>query len=192
MPIQQISVKFCEFLGIIIGINMKVIYTIGHSNREIEEFIGLLKRFNIMVIFDVRRFPTSRKYPQYTKENLRETLQRVGIGYFWMEDLGGYRGRIRGAEKYKCFRAEGYRNYVAWMQTDAWRKAFRKLVTIATRRTSAIMCAERIPWRCHRKLISDALLAKGFVVIHIIEANRTYKHKYTKCARIINGKLTYV
>ena len=171
---------------------MKVIYTIGHSNRTIGEFIGILKRFKISVLFDVRRFPTSRKYPQYTKENLQKTLQKEGIRYFWMKDMGGYRGRVKGAEKYRCFRAEGYRNYAAWMQTPTWRKAFKKLVNIAIKATSVVMCAERIPWRCHRKLISDALLAEGFKVIHIIEIDKTYEHKYTKCARIINGKLTYI
>ncbi len=171
---------------------MRVIYTIGHSNRSINEFMDILKTFGIEVLFDVRRFPTSRKYPHFTKENLERALRNIGIEYYWMKEMGGYRGHVEGAEKYKCFRAEGYRNYAAWMETNTWKEAFRRIVSIARRKRSVIMCAERIPWRCHRKLISDALLAAGFRVIHIIEADKTYEHKYTKCARIVNGRLTYV
>ena len=171
---------------------MATIYTIGHSNRTIEEFIEILKKYKIEIIFDVRRFPTSRKYPHFSKENLKATLEGNRVEYIWLKDLGGLRGYVKGAEKYKCFRAQGYRNYAAWMQTDAWKNAFRILVKKALEKTGAVMCAERIPWRCHRKLISDALLARGFRVIHIIEIDRIYEHKYTKCARIVNGVLVYV
>ena len=170
----------------------KIIYTVGHSNRSIEEFLTLLKKYDIRVLVDVRRFPTSRKFPHFTRENLSVNLNKHGVKYLWLKNLGGYRGHIPGAEKYRCFRAQGYRNYVAWMHTDEWKSDFRKLVELALTNICTIMCAERFPWRCHRKLISDALLAEGFKVIHILDKDKTYIHKLTKCARIINGKLQYI
>ncbi len=174
------------------GLSGRVIYTIGHSNRSIGDFLEILKKYKILVVFDVRRFPSSRKFPHFNKENLRSILEDEGIKYYWLESLGGYRGYIEGAEKYKCFRAQGYRNYAAWMQTKEWKSGFQKLIRIASRNTSVVMCSEKIPWRCHRKLISDALLAKGFKVLHIIEIGRVVEHKPTKCARIEGGKLEYI
>ena len=168
------------------------VYTVGHSNRSIEEFLEIVHHYTIEVVFDVRRFPSSRKYPHFNKDSLRRSLAKMGVEYFWMKNMGGYRGYVEGAEKYKCFRAQGYRNYAAWMESDEWRKDFMRVVDVAKRKTSAIMCSERIPWRCHRKLISDALLAAGFQVIHIIEIGRTYIHRLTRCARIVEGKLIYV
>jgi len=170
----------------------KIIYTLGHSNRSIEEFLGIITKYGIRVVFDVRRFPSSRKFPHFNRENLEHTLRRRGVEYYWMENLGGYRGYVKGANKYKCFRAQGYRNYVAWMETNTWRIDFQRLVKVASKAISAVMCSERIPWRCHRKLIADALLVEGFKVIHIIDADRIVEHKLTKCARIVNGKLTYI
>jgi len=169
-----------------------IVYTVGHSNRTLEEFIELIARYSIETIIDVRRFPKSMKYPHFSMENLKRSLSERNIGYLWLEDLGGYRSKILGADKYQCFRAEGYRNYAAWMQTEKWKRAFRILIEHALRENVAIMCAERFPWRCHRKLISDALLAEGFVVIHILDFDRTYKHRLTKCARIVEGRLVYI
>ena len=152
----------------------------------------LLRRYSIQVVADVRRFPSSRKFPHFNKENLKKSLRGIGIEYHWFEELGGKRGYVRGAERYRCFKAEGYRNYAALMQTKEWKAAFGKLVELASNKITAIMCAERIPWRCHRKLISDALLAEGFTVIHIIDENKVFQHKLTKCARIVRGKLVYM
>ncbi len=157
-----------------------------------EEFLEILKHYSIEAVADVRRFPSSRKFPHFNKENLKRSLALKGIEYYWFGELGGKRGYVPGAEKYTCFRAEGYRNYVALMQTEAWKKAFDELVELAINKITAIVCAEKLPWRCHRKLISDALLAKGFTVIHIIDRDRKYKHKLTKCARIIDGTLEYL
>ncbi|MHA1609469.1 MAG: DUF488 domain-containing protein [Candidatus Njordarchaeales archaeon] len=172
---------------------IRIIYTIGHSNRSIEDFISILIYYKISTIIDVRRFPTSRKFPHFSRENLVKELSRVGINYVWLgEKLGGLRGYVRGAKRIKCFRAEGYRNYAAYMQTEEWKKAFEKLVELAQKSLSAVMCAERIPWRCHRKLISDALLVRGFKVIHIIEKDRIVYHKLSKCAKLENGQLVYM
>ena len=170
----------------------RIIYTLGHSNRSLEEFLDILRHYSIEAVADVRRFPSSRKFPHFNKDNLRRSLISEGIEYHWFGELGGKRGYIPGAEKYKCFRAEGYRNYVALMQTEEWRRAFNELVSLATNKVTVVLCAERIPWRCHRKLISDALLARGFVVIHIIDKGKEYQHRLTKCAKIVNGKLEYL
>ncbi|MEX0568689.1 MAG: DUF488 family protein [Candidatus Njordarchaeota archaeon] len=172
--------------------NKRVVYTLGHSNREWGEFVDILKKYRIDIIADVRRFPSSKKFPHFNKDTLQRALGNIGIGYIWLKNLGGYRGYIKGSEKYKCFRARGYRNYVAWMQHDEWKKDFSNLVNLCSKNIVAIMCAEKFYWRCHRKLISDALLALGLDVIHIINLHKTIPHKLTKCARIINGSLVYI
>ena len=170
-----------------------LIYTIGHSNRALGEFLDILKNFNIKLIIDVRRWPSSRKFPYFSKEVLRKELSKHGIFYVWLGySLGGKRGYVKGAERIKCFKAEGYRNYAAYMKTEEWIQAFELLVMVAKRYISALLCAEKLPWRCHRKLISDALLVKGFNVIHILNKNKVIKHKFTKCARVIGGSLIYV
>lgn len=171
---------------------VRVVYTLGHSNRDWKEFVEILRKYKIDVIVDVRRFPSSKKFPHFSGDFLRKALSSVGVKYFWLENLGGYRGYVEGSERYKCFRAQGYKNYAAWMNHDEWKRDFNVLVNLCLRNTVAIMCAEKFYWRCHRKLISDALLARGFNVVHIVDLQRTIPHKLTKCARIINGSLVYV
>ena len=128
------------------------IYTIGHSNRSKEEFIDLLKRYEIEVIIDIRRFPTS-KIATYKKEILRELLRKNGIDYIHLENLGGYRG-----------------GYEKWMRNKEWKKDYKKLEEIAARRKAAIMCSEKLPFRCHRRYVAMKLKANGWKVYHIIDS----------------------
>ena len=128
------------------------IYTIGHSNRSKEEFIDLLKRYEIEVIIDIRRFPTS-KIATYKKEILRELLRKNGIDYIHLENLGGYRG-----------------GYEKWMRSMEWKKDYKKLEEIAARRKAAIMCSEKLPFRCHRRYVAMKLKANGWKVYHIIDS----------------------
>jgi len=171
----------------------KLVYTLGHSSRSIEEFMSIITTYNIKYVIDVRRFPSSRKFPHFNRQYLQEELAKKNIRYVWLGlFLGGKRGYVPGAEKFTCFKAQGYRNYVALMNTDEWKRAFNILKIIVRKGTTVILCAERLPWRCHRKLISDALIAEDFEVIHIIDTDRIIPHKLTSCARIIDGKLTYL
>lgn len=128
------------------------IFTIGHSTKSLEDFISLLKRYGIKLVIDVRHYPSSRHYPWFSKEALKKALEDEGISYEWIEELGG-------------FRKEGY---LAYMQTDEWKKGIEKLMQISKENT-AIMCAEVLWWKCHRKFISDYLVENGWEVIHIID-----------------------
>ncbi|HDJ27440.1 MAG TPA: DUF488 domain-containing protein [Aciduliprofundum sp.] len=137
-------------------------YTVGHSNRTLEEFIAILERFGIQLVVDVRRFPTSRKYPHFNLESLKGALESRGIGYLWMGDrLGGYR-------------KGGYRAFAA---TEEFRRAVEDLVRLSEGRVVAIMCAERLWFRCHRRFIADALVSMGHEVVHIVEPDRVYVHR---------------
>ncbi len=140
---------------------MTEIYTIGHSNRSIEEFIDLLKYFKIDVVVDVRRFPSSRKFPWFNKEFLREELEKHGIKYFHLGELGGYR-----REK-----------YVNYAETREFEEAVRKLLTlISPYRRAAIMCSESKWWKCHRRFIAGKIVELGHQVTHILSKNRVQKH----------------
>lgn len=137
----------------------KIVYTLGTSNREEEEFIELLKFYNIKAIIDVRRFPTS-KWEHFKKEKLKVLLKKESIHYFYLgRELGGYR-------------KEGYESYT---QTVSFKKGIEKLEKIATRINSALMCAEKLPWRCHRRFIGKALQEKGWKVTHVIEKQKIWE-----------------
>ena len=135
------------------------IYTIGHSNRSIDEFIQLLKQYEIKCIVDVRRFPTS-KFEEYKKENLEAILNRNGIKYFHLANLGGFRG-----------------GYEKWMLSKEWKETYQKLKEIASNCIVAILCAEKLPFKCHRRYIARALKKDGWEVLHIISQDRVWKEK---------------
>lgn len=139
---------------------MRAIYTVGHSNRTLQEFIELLKGYNISVLVDVRRFPSSKKFPHFNGDELKHVLEENGIKYIWLgEPLGG-------------FRKGGYMEY---MKTKEFQRGIAWLISLAeSEETLAIMCKERLWFRCHRRFISSALREKGYEIIHIIEKGRAY------------------
>jgi len=175
---------------------LKRVYTIGHSNRSLGEFIALLEGHGIQVVYDVRSFPTSRIVPHFSKSRLSESLRKMGIRYIWDRRLGGYRRFGRDVEDHgiaTCFKSQGFRAYATYLvMNQEARHAGEELAAIAEKHLTAIMCRERIPWRCHRKILSDLMLAKGFQVIHIIDERWKAVHKLSRCARVIGGKLTYI
>lgn len=175
---------------------VKRVYTIGHSNRSLEEFLALLQDHSIQLIYDVRSFPTSRIVPHFSKLRLSKSLREIGIRYIWDGRLGGFRRFGRDVEDYgmaTCFKSEGFRAYATYLVvSEEARNAGEELAAVAEKYSTAIMCRERIPWRCHRKVLSDLMLAKGFRVIHIIDEGWNAEHKLSKCAKIIKGKLLYV
>ena len=138
-----------------------IIYTLGTSNRSEEEFLEILKFYQIKAIADVRRWPTSQRFSHFKKENLIKILSENNILYYHLEDLGGYR-------------IENYENY---MKTSNFKSALEKLIEIAKNDLTCIICAEKFPWRCHRRFIAKALEEKEIEVLHIIEKGKIWKPK---------------
>jgi uncharacterized protein (DUF488 family) len=170
---------------------MMRIWTIGHSTRTIDEFISLLKENGIKLLADVRSLPGSKRYPQFNKESLANSLGKVGIRYEHFPELGGRR-KARLDSSNTAWRNASFRGYADYMETEEFRNGAQRLLDLAGRSgPSAIMCAEAVWWRCHRSLISDYLKVRGIEVRHILDANKTDSHPYTSAARIVNGDLSY-
>lgn len=166
------------------------IWTIGHSTRTLDEFVGLLVLHEISALVDVRRFAGSRKYPHFNHESLKNSLARVGIDYIPMPGLGGRR-QPRNHSRNTVWRNASFRGYADHMETSEFRTAIVHLTEIAQEKRTVVMCAEAVWWRCHRALIADCLKAAGYRVCHILDAHKTEEHPYTSAARIENGKLSY-
>jgi len=166
------------------------LYTIGHSTRPIGEFIGLLKENGVGLLADVRTVPGSRHNPQYGQEALAASLKEAGIGYLHMKDLGGLRGKARESVS-DGWRNASFRNFADYMQTPEFAGALAELITLAEKRTAAVMCAEAVPWRCHRSLIADALTAHGVQVIDIMGPGKTAPHRMTPFAKVDGGRVAY-
>jgi uncharacterized protein (DUF488 family) len=167
------------------------IWTIGHSTRSIDTFISLLKANGITVLADVRTWPGSKRYPQFNKEKLSQSLGKAGIRYEHFPELGGRR-KAKPDSKNTAWRNESFRGYADYMETEEFNKGVKRLLDLAAAAgPTAIMCAEAVWWRCHRSLISDYLKVRGIEVMHILDANKTEPHPYTSAARIVDGKLSY-
>ena len=166
------------------------VWTIGHSTHSIREFIELLKAHQIEAVADVRQFPGSKRYPQFGKTTLSDSLAEAGIAYEHFPELGGRR-RPRPDSVNTAWRNEAFRGYADYMMTDNFRAGIDKLLALARGRRTAIMCAEAVWWRCHRALISDFLKANSVTVLHIVSVKKTEEHPFTSAASIINGKLSY-
>ncbi len=168
----------------------KLIWTIGHSTRSVEEFIGLLKEFRVELLADIRSYPGSSRYPHFNKEPLKDTLLSEGLAYIHLEQLGGRR-KVRRDSRNTAWTHPSFRGYADYMETGPFRDAVLQLEEMALTRPTAIMCAEALWWRCHRSLVSDYLKLRGWKVIHILGAGKTELHPYTRQARIVEGALDY-
>jgi uncharacterized protein (DUF488 family) len=178
------------------------IWTIGHSTREIEEFIAALEAHGIKALVDVRSLPGSRRYPQFNKETLAQSLRAHGIRYEHFSELGGRRKAKKGSHN-TAWRNASFRGYADHMETEEFHKGVERLLDLATGRVrptgglaaeagrTAIMCAEALWWRCHRALISDYLKVRGIEVTHIADAKNSESHPFTSAARIVDGELSY-
>lgn len=167
------------------------IWTIGHSTRTLGEFLELLSANAIETVADVRRFPGSRKYPQFDQDALHVALPEVGIEYVPLPELGGRR-RPRPDSHNNVWRNESFRGYADFMETDGFRDGIERLLELARRKRTAAMCAEAVWWRCHRSLIADYLKAAGVCVRHIMDGKKSEVHPYTSAAHIRDGELTYL
>ncbi|MGH7719576.1 MAG: DUF488 family protein [Gemmatimonadaceae bacterium] len=165
------------------------LYTIGHSTRPLDEFIELLRREGIERLVDVRAFPASRRYPQYNREALQTALQEAGVEYSHRPALGGRR-TPRPDSTNTGLRNSGFRGFADHMETAEFRGALDELLAMAVRQRVAVMCAEAVPWRCHRSLISDAAVARGAEVFHILDAG-TGEHRLTGVATVADGLVRY-
>jgi uncharacterized protein (DUF488 family) len=168
----------------------KIIYTIGHSTHTLEEFIAMLKSFNIELLADIRSFPGSRKFPHFNKENLPASLAENNIEYIHLKNLGGRR-KVNPESCNTGWRVAAFRGYADYMETESFKKAIKELEQIASEKRAAYMCAEAVWWRCHRSLVSDYLKHNGWTVLHIMGVNKSTEHPYTAPAKIMNGKLNY-
>lgn len=167
-----------------------LVYTVGHSTRDLSEFIELLKRHEVKQLADIRTIPRSGHNPQYNLENLEEVLPAAGIRYMHIAELGGLRHTRRDSPN-TGWRNASFRGFADYMQTPEFARAVEQLVKVAKARPTAIMCAEAVPWRCHRSLVADALVVRGARVEHIISGNRTQPHALTPFARANGKRITY-
>ena len=165
-------------------------WTIGHSTLPIEEFLARLASDRIEALADVRRFPGSRKHPQFNAEALARSLRESSIQYLALPELGGRR-RARPDSRNVAWRNESFRGYADYMETGEFRAGLARLLECAEARRTAYMCAEGPWWRCHRALISDALKSAGVEVRHILPDGKTVEHPYTSAAILVDGKLSY-
>ena len=167
-----------------------VIYTIGHSTRTIDEFIELLEIYRIEKLIDIRTVPGSKHTPWFNSEVLEERLKERGIKYFHMKELGGFRKQAKNSVN-TGWRNASFRGYADYMQTEEFDAALKRLIEISSAERIAIMCAEAVPWRCHRMLVSDALFTKGVTVKHIISRTGIQEHVLTSFGRVDNGRVYY-
>jgi uncharacterized protein (DUF488 family) len=166
------------------------IATVGHSTHPIEDFIGILQAHGIRQLVDVRTMPRSRRVPQFNREALAASLPTEGILYRHMPGLGGLRHPKRDSTN-TGWRNASFRGYADYMQTPEFHENLDKLIEFASEAPTAIMCAEAVPWRCHRSLIADALLAHGIQVIEILSIKQSRSHTMTPFARVNGGEVTY-
>lgn len=167
-----------------------VVLTIGHSTRPLEEFVHLLDAHGIKRLVDVRTVPRSRHNPQFNKDSLPKALRNLGIAYTHMPGLGGLRHPRKDSINLG-WRNAGFRGFADYMQTPEFRNALQNLVAVAEKERAAIMCAEAVPWRCHRSLIADALLVRGVRVEEISSLTRTQPHRLTPFAHVFGTEVTY-
>jgi uncharacterized protein (DUF488 family) len=169
---------------------MNVVYTIGHSTRDLEEFVSILKTYKVEVLVDVRTMPRSRHVPQFNIDTLPEVLEKEGIEYLHMEKLGGLRKTLKDSSN-TAWRNKSFRGYADYMQTDAFKSGVEDLLRLGKDKTLALMCAEAVPWRCHRSLIGDALIVRGVEVCDIFDSKKAVPEKLTDFADVQGLEITY-
>ncbi len=169
---------------------MLLVLTIGHSTRPLEEFIQTLKAAGVEKVVDIRTVPRSWHNPQFNRETLPQALAAAGIGYVHLAGLGGLR-HARKDSPNQGWRNASFRGFADYMQTPEFEENLRALMEMAKHEQLCLMCAEAVPWRCHRSLIADALTVRGVDVKHIISAPKLQEHRLTRFARVEGLRITY-
>jgi uncharacterized protein (DUF488 family) len=167
-----------------------IVHTLGHSTRTLDEFVALLDAHDIRGIADVRRFPASRRHPHFSREALAASLAETDRAYAWLSELGGRRP-VRPDTPHVGWRQPGFRGYADHMDTDEFRRGLAELLRLAAERPTAVMCAEAVPWRCHRQLLSDALVVRGIDVVHVLDVASSRPHRLTSFARVDGERIVY-
>ena len=170
--------------------NARTLWTVGHSTLAWEAFVEMLQGAGIAAVADVRRFPGSRRHPQFGADAMAVALPAAGIDYLPFPDLGGRR-RPRPDTRNTAWRNEAFRGYADYMETREYGVARERLAELASRRNTTVLCAEAMWWQCHRSLISDDFKANGWTVLHLQAGGRVQEHPYTGAARIVGGRLDY-
>ncbi len=165
------------------------LFTIGHSTRSLGEFLELLEREGVRHLIDVRAFPASRRYPHFAKENLARSLGERGLRYTHFPELGGRR-KPNPDSRNTQWRNAGFRAYADYMESTEFAAALDRLMRFAAEEPTTVMCAEAVPWRCHRTLIADAAEARGVDVFHILDS-ATSRHSLTSFARVEGDRVRY-
>ncbi len=166
------------------------VFTIGHSTRTIEEFVAILKSFGVEKVVDIRTVPRSRHNPQFNMDTLAGELRRRGVGYIHLKDLGGLRHPAKDSVN-TGWRNSSFRGFADYMQTEEFQEGLKKVIKKAETKRTALMCAEAVPWRCHRSLLADALTARGIEVIHIISSSSHHVHTLTPFAKVQGNRIIY-
>ena len=167
-----------------------MVFTVGHSTRTIEEFLALLGAHGVRLLVDVRTVPRSRHNPQFNQEGLREAMRGARIGYRHLKGLGGLRHAKKDSPN-GAWRNASFRGFADYMQTEEFEENLERLIELAKKRQTAIMCAEAVPWRCHRSLIGDALLARRMGVEELSSLTSTRPHRITPWARVRGKRVWY-
>lgn len=167
-----------------------IVFTIGHSTRALEAFIHLLQVHAVQKVLDIRTVPRSRRNPQFNRETLPMALSAVGIGYVHASGLGGFRHARRDSPN-TGWKNASFRGFADYMQTQEFEENLQTLVNTAMREQITLMCAEAVPWRCHRSLIADALLVRGIQVEHIFSETNHKPHKLTSWAQVKGTNIIY-
>jgi len=170
------------------------LYTLGHSTRSADELTAVLRDMDVTALADVRRYPASRRHPQHNRGTLEHALPAAGVAYLWLGDSLG--GRVRQTVPAECSRNTGwtvaaFRYYADAMDTPEFRAGILQLETLARAQPTAFMCAERLWWSCHRRLIADMLTVRGWTVVHLFDPGHRQTHALTEFARVVDGELTY-
>lgn len=166
------------------------ILTIGHSTRTIEDFTSLLQAHGVQLIVDIRTAPRSKRNPQFNEDTLQASLKKSGIDYVRLKELGGLRHPRKDSQN-MGWRNLSFRGFADYMQTPEFETGIKELIRLAQGRSVAIMCAEALPWRCHRSLVADALLVRGIQVEHIMTLKNRTEHSMTKWAVVDGKQITY-
>ena len=167
-----------------------VVLTVGHSTRTLEAFLHLLRAHDVKRIVDVRSIPRSRHNPQFNRETLPAKLRAVGIGYVYVRKLGGLRHARRDSPN-RGWRNASFRGYADYMGNTEFEEGLARLLKLAQEKRCALMCAEAVPWRCHRSLVADALLVRGISVEHIMSEQHRQTHSLTPFAKVERKRVTY-
>ena len=166
------------------------VFTIGHSNRPLEDFLAILKAYGIRRVIDIRTIPRSRHNPQFNREELSRSLHAAKIAYVHLKKLGGLR-HARPDSKNLGWHNASFRGFADYMQTEEFQLGLERVLKLTATKPSAFMCAEAVPWRCHRSLVADALLVRHVPVSHILSSSRAQPHTLTPFARVRGKQIAY-